>query len=343
MRYIQDITIEKAILHIVDVGADEPLLANKELELNDSIYEFLYKQIIKGLNDFTNDTAKFYDKNCSIKLAVNNMIEDDNSFVEESKKIAIKLYKTLKKYNDIPSCDLLVCKFASDNENYIAILKLDYQVAYVHEIEYLDDDFFVNMTTQETSLPGVNQKIGNSVFIKSETSNDYDMIAVNKPYKNSENEIIDFFLSDFIEAGEVVDNTGATLLVKDSVEKWIRKNLKEDIDKALDIREDVNDVFLERGVLDVVELTNNIIDESDKREMFIEELEKKGIDISETIDIDKKWVEKKMKNKSIKTDTGFVLRAEQEFFKDKMRFEIKYNGDGSVNYIIKNVRNIQER
>jgi len=340
MRYIEDITIEKAILHIIDSNSDEPILANKELEINDNIYEFLYKHIVNGLNDFKNITAKFFDSSKIYNVSNNIILGED--FIYESKEIAIKLFNVLKKYPEIPSCDLLICKFSSFDSSFVAILKLDYQTSFVHEVEYEEEGFLVNMTTQETSLPGLNQKITNAAFISNNADLEYDMIVINKLFKTSDNELIDFFLKEFLEAAEVVDDTSATHIIKDSIEKWVRRNLKDEIDKAIEIREEINEKFVENGTLNIVDTIEEVIDDYEKKENFKEELERKGISIDKVIDIDKKWVEKKLKNKTIKTDTGFSIKADSEFFKDKMRFEIKYNGDGSVNYIIKNVRNIRE-
>ncbi len=50
-----------------------------------------------------------------------------------------------------------------------------------------------------------------------------------------------------------------------------------------------------------------------------------------------------MKTRAIKTDTGFTIRADFDHYDDQLRFEVRKNGDGTVDYVIKNVRNITER
>lgn len=343
MRYIQDVIVEKAIMHILDLSGDGPLLNEFELELNDKIYEFLHKQIIKGLNDFNNFKGKFYGSEGLMYKNVFRAISEEESFIETSQEIAKHLFKILKKYDGIESCNLIACKFTSDNMEFLAMLKLDYQTAFAHDIDYEDDKFKIKLVTQETGLPGMKQKLSNLAFFKLPSEDFFDMIYLERPFKTVENETVRYFRDEFLQASQVIDDTGATQIVKNSVEKWVRKTLKGDIDKATEIRDSVNDIFIHSGTLDVESVASDITDNNEEKEMLLEELEKKGVDVTSSIDIDKRWVEKKMKSKQIKTDTGFNIKGDYDFFNDSMRFEIKYNGDGSVNYIIKNVRNVSER
>ncbi|MCB8599923.1 nucleoid-associated protein, partial [Blautia sp. DFI.9.9] len=47
MEYINDININEAIIHILDSNADEPVLNEYNLDLDEDIYKFLYKHIEK--------------------------------------------------------------------------------------------------------------------------------------------------------------------------------------------------------------------------------------------------------------------------------------------------------
>lgn len=60
-------------------------------------------------------------------------------------------------------------------------------------------------------------------------------------------------------------------------------------------------------------------------------------------EVDKHWIESKMKVKELKTDTGLVIKGDYDLFKDSQRINMKKNGDGTIDYIIKNVRNIIEK
>jgi hypothetical protein len=171
----------------------------------------------------------------------------------------------------------------------------------------------------------------------------YDVIYSEKPFITVENERINYFSAEFLNCSSVVDDTEATMIVKQQIEKWVRKTCKDNIDKAIDVRELVNDVFIHSGTFKINDLVSDICDFNEEKETFLEELNHKGLNVEENVSIDKRWVEKTMKSKQIKVDTGFTIKADHDFYNDSMRFETKYNGDGSVNFIIKNVRNFSEK
>ena len=51
MEYISEINILEAVIHILDVNSDEPVLNEFALDLNDEIYSYLLKHIQKCLKD----------------------------------------------------------------------------------------------------------------------------------------------------------------------------------------------------------------------------------------------------------------------------------------------------
>ncbi|MEE7957427.1 nucleoid-associated protein, partial [Clostridioides difficile] len=73
---------------------------------------------------------------------------------------------------------------------------------------------------------------------------------------------------------------------------------------------------------------------------FKDHIEEKGI---ESFNIDKKWVEKNLKNRCIKTDTGFEIKGKMEYFEDFMKYGIRHNGNGTVDIVIKNVNFYNEK
>ena len=54
MEYINDININEAVIHILDSNGEEPILNEYNLELDENIYEFLYKHLEKCFKDGDN-------------------------------------------------------------------------------------------------------------------------------------------------------------------------------------------------------------------------------------------------------------------------------------------------
>ncbi|WIF94858.1 nucleoid-associated protein [Caminicella sporogenes] len=345
MQDIESIIVERAIVHILDNNSDTPILGEIEQEIDEEIHEFLVKHIIKSLRDDDNRKAKFRLGKNSVIEACKEIFDNEENFIEASKKIANRMFRIMKTNNNISSCDLVVCIFSSNDSKYIGILKLDYQKSFVHEIEYIENYFKVSIIPQDIGLPGLNQKLQKCAFIRNlNDENDYDMIVLDKQNYSQDSEIARFFIDEFLNSEIIIDNKYKTKMLKKAVEKWTRKNLKEDLEKALEVREEVNNVLKNDIEVDIQKISENIFkDDESIREKFILNFEEQGIDPAQPFEIDKSWVNKKMNKKVIKTDTGFEIKGIFEDFDDMMKFNIKRNGDGTVDIIVKNVRSIVEK
>lgn len=345
MRNIESIDVERIIVHILDNNSDTPILAEIEQEIDEEIHEFLVKHILKSLKDDDNRKAKFRVGKNSIKEACKKIFSNDEIFIEASKEIANRMFRIMKTNNNISSCDLVVCIFSSDNSKYIGILKLDYQKSFIHEIEYVEDCFRVSIIPQETGLPGLNQKLQKCAFIRElNDEHDFDMIVLDKQSYSKDNEIAHFFIDEFLNSEVLIDNRDKTKILKNAVEKWTRKNLKEDFEKALEIREEINDVLKNEIEVDIQKISEDVFKHDiEMKERFFANLIEQGIDPDEPFEVDKNWVNKKMHKRIIKTDTGFEVKGNFEDFDDMMKFELKRNGDGTVDLIVRNVRNIVEK
>ncbi|QEK12602.1 nucleoid-associated protein [Crassaminicella thermophila] len=170
---------------------------------------------------------------------------------------------------------------------------------------------------------------------------EYDLIFLDKQVYSDDFEQL--FSNVFLNCRSLIDDRDKTKIFKNVTEKWTRRNLKEDIDKAQEVREEVIASMKNCAEIDVEKFVQSVFgNDVEMQQNFIQHLEREGIQL-EKIEIDKKWVEKKMKKRIMKTDTGIEIKGEYEDLEDKMKFEIVRNGDGTVNLIIKNVRSMMER
>ncbi len=343
LRNIEEASIERAIVHVLDKNSDTPLLTDSELELEPAITAFLSHHILKSLSSEKNRKLKMFNPSGVVYGSLLKVYEEEDAFVEASKSIAEWLFKCMQEHPLIPSADLIVCQFVTGGDRCIAVMKMDYQPSFVHDIQYTESGFQVDLVSQEISLPSMSQRLNKAAFFKKPGEDIYDVVVVDTPVKAEDGSLLEYFQKTFIQAGFVVDHMDKTRIVRDQMEKWIRSNMKDDMRNAIGARQDVESVFVNSGELNLARMTEEIIDDPDKREKFIENMERKGVDTDDSFTIDKKWVAKKFKTKAIKTDTGFTIRGPFETFHDNAKIEIQYNGDGTVNYIIKNVRNISER
>lgn len=346
MRNIDAVIVRKAIIHVLDKNADAPIFTDYEQEIIEDIHEFLEKHIVKALEDEENRKAKFRAGTTVVKDACKLIFENEEQFVEASKLIANQLFKAMKQNNQVSSADLVVCLYEAQEQNYIGILKMDYKKSFIHNLEFIDDKLKISIMPQSIGLPNMGQRLQKCAFIKEiEEGGDFDLILLDKQTYggDDEGEIAQFFSSQFLNCEILVDSRDKTKLFRQSAEKWTRKNLKDDIQKAQEVREEVAAALKNEIEIDVKKFVIDVFgNDVDLQQNFVQQMTQDGLR-DQQFDIDKAWVEKRMKRRVIKTDTGIEIKAGYEDFDDKMKFEMLPRGDGTVDIIIKNVRRISER
>lgn len=341
LRHIENIVIDWAVLHVLDTQLDEPLLANSTLDMDrEEVVEFVVKHALKALQDESAFKASFLPGTIMASHAQALLAEED--VIPTTVQLAKRLFEQIKKHNE-PSCDVLIIGFHTGNVKAYGILRLDFQKSYTHEIAMDGEGFKIHLVAQEIALPSQQQKVSQCCFgLVPDASAEYNLIVINKRKATDEDER-GRFVKDFLNVERISDYKDKTKSFKKVVEDWTQKHLKEDFDTAQDLRKSVEDQF--RGHAQV--LPDKVVKEAlahdtDARHALRLKLEQEGFDLEERFEVDKRFVDKKMKSKTLRTDTGFVIRGDFELFRDNGFIEVQRNGDGTVNYIVKNVRHVKE-
>ncbi|MEG2539439.1 MAG: nucleoid-associated protein, partial [Clostridium sp.] len=164
MRNIKDITIEKAIIHIIDSTMEEPILNSRELYLNEDTLEFIGKHIAKASSDEEAKYAVFNGEN-NIKEMCRRIIYESDAFIDVSKEIANIVFNQTKANGLIPSGDLIVVKFNCEYGRMLAIMKMIYNKTYIHSIDYVEDEMIIDIKPQFIGLPDTMQKLQKCALI----------------------------------------------------------------------------------------------------------------------------------------------------------------------------------
>ncbi|WP_051514919.1 nucleoid-associated protein [Fervidicella metallireducens] len=311
-----------------------------ELEIDEETNEFIIKHILKITSDDEAKCAVFQNDNNFVKNEIEAIFKDKDSFIEHTKNISSNLFMILKELNDIPSGDLLICLFNYEYGEAIAILKLDYNKTYIHGIDYVDGKMNISIVPQMIGLPSSTQRIQKAAIINS----NFDILIIEKNSKKDENEVLkDYFSQKFIMCQLIKDKRDYTKNILKTSEQWIRKNFREDADKAEKARNVLSKAMKSDDVVNIETLAHYALEKSEElKDEFVKTLKDAGIDKNE-VPIDREWVEKKLKRKKLKIDKDIDIYIDSETYNDANRFEIKRNGDGSINIVIKHVRNYIEK
>ena len=332
--------IHKFIIHVLDKNSEVPILNDFEGKVSQEVDKF-FQKVIKRVtkdDDLRKGVFKNYNDNI-VKNCCEQMIYDESTFLENSKEIAAYLFDVMKINAELESCDLAICLYTVKDEKNVAILKLDYKRLYTHSIEFIDDKFNIQMVPHEIGIPETQRQKQCAIVGLSGINDEYHLRLLDKDAEKEEYE--SKFINEFLNAEKIVDDKHRTKIFKNSAETWITNALTNDIKQAEDIRSILNYTLKEKDEIDIHSFVEKSIQSNDLKESFKEHMVDKGLD--ENFSIDKKWVEKKLKKRSIKTDTGFDVKGNLIDFEDPMKYSVRQNPDGSIDITIKNVKFYEEK
>ena len=332
--------IHKFIIHVLDKNSEVPILNDFEGKVSQEVDKF-FQKVIKRVtkdDDLRKGVFKNYNDNI-VKNCCEQMIYDESTFLENSKEIAAYLFDVMKINAELESCDLAICLYTVKDEKNVAILKLDYKRLYTHSIEFIDDKFNIQMVPHEIGIPETQRQKQCAIVGLSGINDEYHLRLLDKDAEKEEYE--SKFINEFLNAEKIVDDKHRTKIFKNSAETWITNALTNDIKQAEDIRSILNYTLKEKDEIDIHSFVEKSIQSDDLKESFKEHMVDKGLD--ENFSIDKKWVEKKLKKRSMKTDTGFDVKGNLIDFEDPMKYSVRQNPDGSIDITIKNVKFYEEK
>lgn len=332
--------IHKFIVHVLDKNSDVPILNDYEGKVNqevDKFFQKIIKRVIKD-DDLRKGLFKDYNDN-TIKNCCEQIIYDENTFLENSKEIAAYLFDVMKVNAEIESCDLAICLYTVKDEKNIAIIKLDYKKLYTHSIEFVDEKFNIQMVANEIGIPETGRQKQCALIGASGINDEYHLRLLDKDAEKEESE--SKFITEFLNAERIDDDKYKTKVFKNSAENWITNALSSDIKQAEDVRSVLNYTLKEKNEVDINEFVENSIKDNELKESFKEHMEDKGLD--EGFNIDKKWVEKKLKKRNIKTDNGFEIKGNLSDFEDPMKYSVRQNENGTIDIVLKNITFYEEK
>ncbi len=332
--------IHKSIVHVLDKNNDAPILNDYESRTSLEVDKFFQKIINKISKDDDLRKAEFNDYNHNtIKNCCEQIIYNEDTFLQNSKEIASYLFDTMKSGEEIDSCDLAICLYSVKDEKNIAIIKLDYKKLYTHSIEYMEDKFNIQIVSNEIGIPETGKTKQAALIGVSGINDEYHLKLLDKDAEKEQLETK--FVVDFLNAKRVNDDKYKTKVFKTTAENWITNAICNDVKKAEDIRSILNYTLKEKETVDLEEFAEKSIGEPELKESFKEYMDEKGL--GENFSIDKKWVEKKLKKRSIKTDNGFDIKGNLSDFEDPMKYSIRKNENGTFDLVIKNVSFYEEK
>ncbi|OGO79426.1 MAG: hypothetical protein A2Y23_06855 [Clostridiales bacterium GWB2_37_7] len=337
MRNIDEIIINKVYISALDKENNALVLSEAELELNEETYEYFEKHILRCIRDDEAKPGRFEGDVNIVRELCKEIFEEEDDFLLSSKKLAQFIYKCMGNDDKEQSGDFAVCLCDSQQGLFIALLKLNYSDSYSHFIKQEEDAVTINIGINKTGLPGLGQKLARAAFVRKPISkvDEYDFLTYDKQPEG-------YFCQAFLRVSPVRDKRENTRIIQKTSESFARRAFKDNAQEAEGFRKKLTDTLMQEDRVNVESLMQNLLPTEERRAEYKAALVNEGI--SETdVTIDREWAEKKLKRKRLKVDKSIELYIDDEVYNDKDKFQIKRNGDGTIDIILKNVKNYIER
>lgn len=338
MRNIKTVEVLRAIVYILDKSMGEPLLGDLELKLDDETFEFLSRHIMRCSADEETKCTVFNEEPNEVKEVASEILGNSEVFLEKSKEIAKLYYGFLLNNSEESSGDLIVCIFRCEYGISLGIIKLDYNKTYTHNIDYVEEKMAITIQPQMIGIPGPGQRIQKGAIINFENKDCQVLVLDREIKKGGENSLLEFLKCNIIS-----DKRDNTKNILNTSEKWIRDTLSDDADTAEKVRRTVTKALKSDDVVNVETIAHYAFDNrKELKDEYLNTLKDAGIEKNE-VAVDREWAEKKLNRKKLKIDKDIEIYINSMAYEDSDRFEIKRNGDGTINILIKHVRNYIEK
>jgi hypothetical protein len=345
LEYVNEVNLNGATIHILDNNSEEPVYNEYELKLVDETYEYILKHIQKCFKDEELKYAVFNSERNIVKDISQEYFNGETDLITASKEIANQLFVLMKSNGSIPSCDLMVVSISTEYGLMLALLKMDYVKNYTHSIDFVENKIGINITPQFVGLPSGGQRLQKCAFIKPlKDENKFDLMVIDKQSKSKEAEDYgsNYFINNFLGCSIINNERDATRNFIKTTEKWTRDNLKDNADKAEMVRTSIKKKLKEEDNVNINELSQEIFgDNTEESQKFVEYAKERGI--TDNVEVDKQWVDNKFKRVRLKIDKEIDIYIDAEAYTDNSKFEIVRNGDGTINMLIKHVKNYIEK
>ena len=321
-----DISIKKAIMHIVDVDIGFPILSDICLDIDETFIGLLLPHIEKII---TSDERK----NCNFAndSQFASLINDvENSFVQITKTVSSRLFSIMMRNIEIPKADLVFVYFELANASFFSMIKMDYRNSFIHFVQKDNGNNIIRMIEHKTTLPSPSNKINEAFFIQ---LNNHSVQLVEKKY--SIDGVKQFYLSNYL--------LGCT----DSIsEKQKFLSIKKTAEQVSDLYGLSDQPSVAAAIYEEVYNTEKVTPETisnklfkdipEATQAFASALQTERIGMQDSLVVSPTTISK-LQKQSIKSSSGIEIKIPISLYQDANSLEFINNPDGTISLLIKNV------
>ena len=337
----EDIRIRNVIVHIMDPTIGMPVLSDTELEYGSEIAEFLKEHIVKISSGDDAKECRFYKEESEIYRMLNSYSDED--FVAVSKEIAGLLYDIMSGNIDIPPADLMVVRFREGEEEYLALLKMNYKAFYTRRTMAAGDGEGNSneIIRHKSILPSESQRLTEAAVIR---LNDLTLQVIERKYEVN-GEKTNYFSFLFLKCSAHMSHKSKLAIVSRAVESVQKEGFDETerFEKQMRAKSIIQEEIEEKGGFVVEELAEKIFEQEPELKVAFQDKMEKYDMVKEEIQPRSDNTVRKYQSQHLYTDTGIEIKIPMEQYKNPQSVEFITNPDGTISVLIKNIEHLEAK
>lgn len=331
------ITIDKAILHVLDFNSGVTVYSEQEMDLQENIQMFLQKHIEKSLARQDAKSGDFYeDSVCKAKISA--YLKGESTFVAFSQELAKHLENSLLHTEEVASADIIFLDVHVDEQRKLILFKCNNHVGYVHQVCQTEHGVQNEIINHYAIMPNLSQRMDEFVIIDAAS---LQLSLVAKKY-TMEGESV-YLLPEVVLECSMEPSQKDALKSLEKTTVAVAESFGQDAVAAA--------AAAKNYVAEHMEISNELDLKRAGEEVFKEQpamqadynrrLEEQGFD--KPVQMDQEATLKKVAKHKLKTDTGIELAIPTDYFDNTQFVEFHNETDGTLSITLKHIASIINR
>lgn len=339
MFEISNIDFISSYMATLDTSKQGPIISNYDIDADDDIsLDFIEKTILKLYSSNMSKWARFDEyEGSDVFSLVSGISENLSQFKSLTKEIIQRYFNILENNFQIPNGDLIISLFEMDEVPYLGVFKYNFKTMLTSRFENYNDKKNIKIEKISSLFQTTRHKPDEGFIVHLKHM---DICLLDKKYTiDSEKSYI---LKEHLLKCKTSPSEKEKLKMFENVNDNIEKKyLLNDIEEKAKLKKIVKDTVFDNGYISIKNVIDNSFEDSPKlKEIYKTTLEKSGLKPTENIEIDKRTLRNKFQIQKISTENGISIDIPIEYYGDTEKIEFVPDENGSINIIIKNVKNI---
>lgn len=333
----EDVIIRNAILHILDTGLAAPVLSDFLMDVSMDASDLFRGQIYHLAVDDDVKDCRFDEENSEFFKALYGFSEND--LTAFSRAASEELFRLMQENAAIPDGDLFFVTCQIEGTMYLAILKMGYRAAFVHNTAPQENGQYNSVIRHAGTLPGVGAKPSEAVLIN---LYDYSLRVAEKKYE-IDGKKQNYLSTMLLGCKSRLSQKAKMDIVTKAVEKLNEEYFEDNFEKELEAKSVLQSEIASQGAISLETLPEKIYpDHPQAREKLDEALAQYNL-TTEEIRPKKAATTKKLEKQFLVTDTGIEINIPMEQYQDAGSVEFISNPDGTISVLIKNITHLSAK